>query len=239
MSTITTAQIKNYLLESTLEEIREIEKMDYSHIEATDTFKERIKNTVLGKNNKRTRFTPKKVLLIFVAAILVSLSIMFAVSAEIRQAVADFFIDMHETFTNLFIIKENELDNSLLEDEPPEPKYPSRIEVEYKPSYIEENGYTQIDQTKSKLHIFTVWTNGNVIIDMEQSIISSREMHIDTEDTTLETVYIGEQKVYYVHKAGVYYFYWIGSEYVFSLSCDDILGWEEIEKLVLSIKPIN
>lgn len=205
MSTITTAQIKNYLLESTLEEIREIEKMDYSHIKATDTFKERIKSTILGKNKKRTRYTPKKVLLIFVAAILVSLSIMFAVSAEIRQAVADFFIDMHETFTNLFIIKENELDNSLLEDEPPEPKYPSRIEVEYKPSYIEENGYTQIDRIdNNQIIIFSVWTNGTIIIDMEQSIINSNKIHINTEDTTLETVYIGEQKVYFVHRDGLY-----------------------------------
>lgn len=248
MNAIDNSAVKKCLLESILWEIKEIEEIDYSAVSASDTFKERIKSTVSSTKSTK-KHSAKRITLILVAAILVSLSIMFAVSAEIRQAVADFFVNIHETFTEFFITKENELDynvpskdseaNADIPDKtPPSTSFPMTIEVEYRPTYIEENNLIQLKHAVHSKSVFTVWSNGTEIIDLSQRISTNSVIVFDTENADHQVKYIDGLKVYYVLKNNVYFVHWLQYGYYFSLSADESLGWEEVEKIVLSIEPV-
>ena len=240
MSLISNVLLRECLLESTLKEIREIEAMDYNEIKATDNFKKRIWHTIDTNNRiKKEKYSPKKVVFIFVAAILASLFAMFIISAELRKTVADFFVNVYETFTELFIVEGNVLDTNTQDTETTKKPNPTTIETEYKPTYIDENGYIQLDKIINKGSVFTVWTNETVIIDMTQNIIEKTNMTLDTEDASHQVKYIGFQKVYCVLKNNVYFVQWVAHGYSFSLSCDEMLGWEEVEKIILSVEPVG
>ena len=240
MRSISNVLLKECLLESTLTEIRAIEAMDYSEIKANDNFRKRIQHTIdTNERIKNKKCTPKKIVLIFIAAILVSFSIMLTVSANLRQAIADFFVSVYETFTEFFIVEENMLDTNTQNTETTEKPHPTIIETEYKPTYIDENGYIQIDRIDNANRVFTVWTNETVIIDMTQNTIDNTEMTLDTEDASHQVKYIGSQKVYFVLKNNIYFVQWIAHGYSFSLSCDEILGWNEVEKIIVSIEPVD
>ncbi len=248
MNTIDNSSVKKCLLESILWEIKEIEEIDYSAVSASDTFKERIKNTITNNTKSSKKFGAKRITLILAAAILISLSIMFTVSAEIRQAVADFFVNVHETFTEFFITKENELNSNVPSKDseanadvpdktPSSTSFPMTIEVEYRPMYIDENNLIQLDHVAYSKSVFTIWSNGTEIIDLSQRIIVNNDTVLDTEDADHQVKYIDGLKVYCVLKNNIYFVKWVQYGYSFSLSADESLGWEEVEKIISSIKP--
>ena len=245
MSTVSKAMLKECLMESILSEIREIEALDYSHIVASYSFKEQIKNTIANTNIKK-KHTPKKLILIFIAAILVSLSVMFAVSAEMRQKTIDFFVQVYDTFAEFIIVVEEEpsvdssgssTSSSTADSEKPEVTYPTKIETVYKLSYIDKNNYFELDKIESDLQRLIVWTNGEAIIDLTQCIVDSTAS-LDTENASHQIAYIASRKVYYTAKNGIYTVSWLEHGYVFTMTCDEFLGWEEVEKIVSSLEPI-
>lgn len=249
MSTVDYTTVKNCLLESILLEIKGIEEIDYSAVNVSDAFKERIKRTVADDSRSSKKNGAKRITLILVAAILVSLSVMFAVSAEIRQAVADFFVNVHDTFTEFFITKENELDYSTtsngsetnddsLNESPPSTSFPITIETKYIPTYINENSFTQLDQAISPVSVFTVWSNGTEIVDLSQNTIVNNDTVIDAEDAEHQVKYINGLKVYFMLKNNIYFVHWVQYGYSFGLSADESLGWHEVEKIILSIEPV-
>lgn len=240
MSNVNKAVLKECLFESILADIKEIEAIDYSSVKATDTFKERIKSTILEKRPVEKKITTKRAFIILVAAILVSLSIMLAVSAEIRNTVADFFVKVYDTFTEFFIVSEEQTNTTGNQNKDSTVKQtPTTIETEYVPGYIEENNYVQLDRISSHTQVFSVWSNGNAIIDFTQDVIANNDITLDTENSKHQIKYIGEIKTYCVLKNNIYYIQWVDFGYFFTLSCDEALGWEEIEKIVLSLAPAN
>ena len=239
MSSISKSTIKSCLLESTMQEIKTIESMEYSAITATKAYRARINSTISNNTKAKRKNTPKKMFLIFVAAILISLAVMFTVSADIRQAVADFFVNVYETFTEFFVANENETINDTQNSTPSSKPNPATIEIEYKPSYIDENGYSEIDKVIQATQIFTVWTNGVEMVDLLQHTADNTGITLDTENTSYETKDVGGQTVYYLLKNNVYFVQWLEYGYSFSLSCDESLGWDEVEKIILSIEPVD
>ncbi|MBQ7226689.1 MAG: DUF4367 domain-containing protein [Clostridia bacterium] len=237
MSNIDSLTLKGCFLTSTLKEIEQIEALDCSSITASPEFKERIHSTIAPKPTPKRVHFPKRFTVIFVAAIIVSLTIMFAASATVRNAVVDFFVTVYDTFSELVITKEEPKETETAPSQ--NDIYPSTIEVEYKPAYIDENGFTQLDKIADRIHIFAVWTNGTEIIDMTQSIIDANDVTLDTESSSLKTATIDGVSAYYMHKNGIYLVYWYEHGYFFSISCDDSLGWEEVEKIVSSISPVT
>ncbi|MBE6673894.1 MAG: hypothetical protein E7596_02170 [Ruminococcaceae bacterium] len=241
MSTVDNAMLKECLLESILAEIKEIEAMEYPNIKASESFKERIKNTINSGKAAQKKHFPKKVAIAFIAAVILSLSIMFTVSAEIRQAVADFFVKAYETFTQFIIVENDGADtNTSGSDITQAPiTYPTTIETEYMPSYINKNNYVQLDKVTNKYNIWAAWSNDTYIIDLAQQVIDSNDIILDTENASYQTAYIGEQKVYYVLKNNTYTIKWLEYGYSFNMSCDEALGWDEVEKIVLSLEPVT
>ncbi len=240
MSTVNKAMLKECLLESIMAEIKEIEAMDYPDTKASDGFKERIKSTInADKTAKKKRFS-KKVAIALVAAVVLSLSIMFTASAEIRQAVADFFVKAYETFAQLIIVENDETDTATPDSEQPQAPitYPTIIETEYIPTYIESNCYEQLDKIQNVQSVMYIWSNGTFIIDLMQGIIDSNDITLDIENSLHQTTYIDNKEVFYSLRNGIYTVVWLEYGYSFSLSCDEALGWEEVEKIVLSLEPV-
>ena len=241
MSTLNSIMLKRCLLESTLTEIKEIEALDYSDITVSDNFRERIRKTITSQKPIKKTLNSKRVIIAIIAAILVSICVMFTVSAEIRNAVSSFFVKAYETFAQLIIVEDGEEENKAQNTTPTQPEvvYPSSVETEYMPSYINNNSYIELDKIKTNTQVFTVWANDTYIIDLTQSVVDENDITIDNENSQLQSKFVGDKEVYYSLKNGVYVIKWLEFGYSFSLSCDEALGWAEIEKIVLSLSVIN
>ncbi len=227
MSTLDKTILKKCLLESTLNEIREIEAIDYSHIKADESFKDKILNTINGAERESAKARSKRITISLIAAIIICFSIMLSVSAKIRTAVVDFFVEIYDSFAVFFIENEECEDAS------------SVIDTVYEPAYFSENGYEQLNKTQNDFRIFTVWSKDGIIVDLSQHIIDKNDIILDAEDMSYEVTYIGDKVVYYTIKNDIYFVKWLEYGYSFNLSCDASLGWEEIEKIISSLQPIN
>lgn len=226
MSTIDRDMLKQYLYESTLKEIQEIENIDYSFIKASEQFKERIKNDFIMAKREERKYPPKKIAFILVATLTICFLILFSVSAQIRTAVIDFFLEVYKTFT-VFVV-ENEDDV----------KFPT-IETEYLPKYFEENGYQKGKFLRTELNNSSVWSKDKINMFFSQLVIKENDIVLDSENAEYEIKFVGEQKVYYKFKNNTNSMKWLAYGYSFSLTCPESLGWEEIEKIIMSVEPIE
>lgn len=224
MSTADKSMIRQCLFNSTLREIREIEDIDYSFIEASPSFKERIKSSIEATPRKR-KFYPKKLIVALVAVISMCFLIMFAVSAQVRTKVVDFFVEIYESFTMLFVKETSTEDN------------PATIESIYEPSYLSKNNYEKSSESIKRLSVSTAWKKENSTIKFFQYVIDDIYILSDTEAASFETRIVGEQEVLYKVKNGIYNIKWLACGYSFSLYCSEELGWDEIEKIILSLEP--
>lgn len=237
MSTVNKAMLKDCLIDSALAEIYEIEALDYSYIQVSDGFKEKVKEIISVKEEPKRKVCPKKIAIILIASVLLSLSIMFSVSAKIRETVADFFVKMYDTFAE-FIIADNK-DTTTTDPDGSSASYPTKIETVYKPSYVDSSEYFQLDSFETEIRSFNVWTNGTTIIDLTQNIFDDTTLKLDTENAQYQTNHIGKKKVYYSVKNGIYTVSWLEYGYWFTMTCDESLGWNEVEKIVTSLEPIT
>ena len=227
MSTISREILKRCLFESTLDEIRKIEDLDYSFVTASEQLKNKIKNDFETAKQNKKKYYPKKIALILVATLTICFLIMFSVSAQIRTAVVDFFIEVYETFASFFIENDEKIDN------------PKTIETRYQPSYFHENDYTQINEFASLVKNISIWSKNSTTLEFTQYVIETNSVFLDTEDTSYEVKYIGEQKVYYKAKNKTHTVKWLAYGYSFNMNCNDSLSWEEIEKIITSLKPVT
>ena len=224
--TVTRNILEKCLLQAALDEIKEIEAVNYE-IEASASFKKRIEKAVA----KGKRKTLKKAILILIAAVILSFSVMFAVSAEIREAVSDFFVFTYKRFSMVYVNDEDNTEDSF--------KYPQSIEQLYLPKYIKDKGYAEAYSHCGTLKAITAWENDTVAIDLSQSAIVNLQLSLNTENANLQRAYIDNKEVLFVLREGIYTVVWTDYGYLFTMSCDEILGWEEIEKIILSLSPVN
>ena len=187
MSTISKEMLKKCLFESTLDEIRKIEAIDYSFVKASEQLKNKIKNDFETAKQNKKKYYPKKIALILVAALTLCFLIMFTVSAQIRTAVIDFFVEVYETFALFFIENEDTNEN------------PKTIEIEYKPLYFTENDFKQIEKISSSFRTLTIWTNNTYNIYFYQYVIDENDIRSDVEEISYEITFINEQKIYYMY----------------------------------------
>lgn len=224
MSTADKSMIKQCLFNSTLREIKELESIDYSFIEVSPDLRERI-NSTLNPTPRKRKLYPRKLIIALVAIISMCFLIMLAVSAQIRNTIVDFFVEVYESFT-LLLVKDNGTEDN-----------PDTIESIYEPSYLTENNYEKSKENINKLTAAIIWTKGDFTIEFSQSIIDDNHIKFDTEAASFKTEIIGEQEVLYKVKNGIYTIKWLAYGYSFSIRCNEALGWDEVEKIVLSIKP--
>ena len=221
-----TGIVENALLEASLRRIRLIEAMDYPDIGTDESYDNKIYDLIYGRTKEKKRL-PKRITLILVATLTICFLIMFTVSAQVRSAVVDFFVEVYETFASFFIE-----DNDINEN-------PTTIEIKYETSYFKENSYEKTNQIESKFKIVENWSKNNSTIYFSQYIIETNGIFLDTEDTSYQIKYIGEQKIYYTVKNNIYFIKWLAYGYSFNLRCDESLGWEEIEKIITSLEPVT
>ena len=227
MSTISKEVLKRCLFESTLDEIRKIEAIDYSFVKASEQLKNKIKNNFEEAKQNKKKYYPKKIALILVAALTICFLIMFTISAQIRTAVIDFFVEVYETFASLFIQNDNDI------------LTPATIEMEYTSKYFEENGYKNTEHIQTKFNNVYVWSKNIDNIYFSQYIIDENDIRYDIEETSYEVTFVEEQKVFYMIKNDEYFVKWLANGYSFNLRCSESLGWKEIEKIITSLEPIT
>lgn len=221
-----TGIVENALLEASLKRIRLIEAMDYPDIGTDESYDNKIYDLIYGRTKEKKRL-PKRITLILVATLTICFLIMFTVSAQVRSAVVDFFVEVYETFASFFIEYDYAIEN------------PKTIETKYQPTYFKKSGYQKSKQTNTNLKIIECWTKNDTVIDFSQYIISNSDITLDVEDTYYEIRYIGEQKIYYTIKNNIYFAKWLEYGYSFNIRCDESLGWEEIEKIITSLEPVT
>ena len=103
---------------------------------------------------------------------------------------------------------------------------------------MEENEYTTLN-TQSKENIFHyVWSKNGIYIEFRQSILNNY-LTLNSEDSTYDTKYINDINIYYTTNNDRQVFLWTSYGYAFSLHCSEELSWEEIEKIILSVEPIE
>lgn len=221
-----TGIVENALLEASLKRIRLIENMNYPDIDTDESYDNKIFDLIYGRTKEKKRY-PKRMALILVATLTVCFLIMFTVSAQIRTAVIDFFVEVYETFASFFIEDNNFNEN------------PKTLETKYEATYFNEFGYLKSKQTNTNLKIIERWTKNDIVIDFSQYIVENSDILLDIEDTSYEVRYIGEQKIHYKVRNETHTIKWLAYGYSFNLSCDKSLGWEEIEKIITSLEPVT
>ena len=199
----------------------------YSSIKADEGFKAKILSAINDAKKKRDRSRSKRVTISFIAAIIICFSIILSISAQIREAIVNFFVEIYDTFAVFFIENDEGEENAKV------------IEIVYEPTYFSENDYEQISSIKNDFKIFTIRKNNSITVDLSQYVIDSNDITSDAEDASYEITYIGELEVYYTIKNDVYFVKWIEHGYSFNLSCDSSVGFEEIEKIISSLQPTN
>lgn len=217
--------VETALLEASLKRIRLIENMECPNIATDESYDNKIFDLIYEKPKEKKRY-PKKIIIILVAALTICFLIMFTVSAQIRTAVVDFFVEIYETFAS-FIIE----DDSVSE-------HPKTIEIKYQPTYFKASEYQNVKQSSTDLKSVECWTKNDMVIDFSQYTINNGDITLDIEDTSYEIKYIGDQKIYYKIKNDSYTIKWLAYGYSFSLRCNKPLTWEEIEKIATSLEPV-
>lgn len=158
-------------------------------------------------------------------AVLVALLLLFSMSmsiSAIREPVIEFMVNIYETFTGFFVG-----DNHA--------GVPDTIEKVYLITELPD-GYVLNNQSKNKLNIQTIWTDGENSIVFSQTTLNNSEVRIDTESNEYRTATVNNTTVYYVEKNGTRIVLWLTSEYSFSMVCPDELDWATTEKMIKSME---
>lgn len=226
MTDIKSNILERALLESTLKEIRTIEAVDYPKIKTEKEYDEKILQSI--KANKQFKFQKyyRKRIAIIIASVIVCFMILMSISA-VRTKVIDFFIEVYDTFASFFIDKDDDIDS------------PLKIEIQYEPTYMNENGFQLANQVKNEYQVVSVWKKEGMTVYLTQYIIDGNVIKMDTENAEYHIDYIDDQKVYYVLKNNTYNIRWLTNEYSFNLICPESLGWEEIQKIIKSLTPVE
>ena len=212
---------KKALFESTMKEIRAIEEANYPVIEMSREYDNEIYSAI-KKSSFRVKRYPKRVAIVL-AAILICLTMMMSISA-IRVRIIDFVVNIYEEYICLSV-------------EEPSENYPKTIEKIYKPSYIPEY-YVKNVFSEQPLTIKNEWKYQHDVIYFYQHIITEEVIRFDNENSRYSTTQLEEFKIYYLLKDELYTVRWLSNGYSFTLFCPESLGWDEIEKIILSVEEV-
>ena len=137
-----------------------------------------------------------------------------------RERVIEIITTVYKAFTS--IITETENVSELLDEE-----------FEFsEPSYIPE-GFEVVGELKSDVERIIDYENGDKIIVFDQSVITNSEIRIDTEDTEIKELVIGEYTVSYVYNKGMYNAYWNDDIFIYLITTET--SYEELIKIIESV----
>ena len=225
---------------------REVDALrtEYAQIKS-HVFSERFENrmTKLVRFSERPYFrfvnTFTKRVAVFAIIIMISLSAAFSVEA-IREPIIKFFIEVYEKFTHVVFqtdtgTSENNNTNGNLSGNSLLEIFPVTIEDVYEPTVLPD-GYSYTDNIKTEIFYQNSYYNqSGQELSFEQFIITSIELHIDTEDgATVEEIMLENTKALFTQNKGTNVLVWNDRKYGYKI----IGSIEESEmiEMALSLK---
>ena len=217
--------LKNALLLLGRKEVEEYKALPQEDFVFSKEFEEKV--VAINKRRKSffyqaTKTTPRKIAIVFVAAIIM-LTMTMSISA-IRKPILNFFTSIYESFITIFVEADEELE------------LPTSIEQIYKPTYLPEE-YIEISSENYEFEAISMWMkNASAIILSQNTISEETKISIDNKETDYQTTTISGNSVYYYIKDGYYYLIW-SNNYIFSLTAPSDIPFDEIKKIISSITP--
>lgn len=176
-----------------------------------------IKEFSRTSTQRRLIFFRKYVAVILIIFILVNSFLILTVQAY-RTRAFKIITNIYNTFTSIIM----EIDEEQLNETP---KF-------IQPSYIPD-GFEIINEMQSDISRIIDYANGDRIIVYWQSIITSSEIGIDTEDAEIQEIKIDKYSINYVFSKGMYNAYWFDNEYSYIITAE--ISFEELLKVIESI----
>lgn len=146
----------------------------------------------------------------------------FSVTAT-RTAVTEWFINVYESFTEIFSIRQNRV------------IAPDSIETAYSPTALPE-GYKLYEEYLVQSELKLTWKNAQEeSIYFIQTPLHSKST-FDNENAESETAVIADMKCFVVRKNGNTCIYWSTKEYSFTLIVPETVDREQYSAIIASIQ---
>jgi len=200
-------------------------KSESENFEPSETYHQNMERLIQQEKQWRNKLikTKKYKLLTILVAVLLIFSLTFSISA-IREPIVEYVVKTYNTYTHLFF-----KNNGSPSD---------KIETKYTLNWIPED-YHLSSSTATASHSQYLWKHENQYISFNQNLLSTTSIHLNTEQNHFSTIQLNDQTYYHKHTNNVYSFLWINENYIFTLSCSEDIGWENILKILENIKPVE
>lgn len=205
------------------EEILNSNNIEWTYTENYD-FQKKLQVLINRQKHSYWKFTNTraKKFVIAVATLIILLSSTMTVPA-VRKPVVDFIIKTYHEFSSYFI-SGNVPNNT-----------PETIEKVSYPTYIPE-GFYETNKIADSVSNLTIWENKNgENLTLTQNLLTVSS-NINTENTTVDEIIIGEFEVTTFENNGRRLYLWNNEVYSFVLDTSSHLNISEAEKIILSIK---
>ena len=164
----------------------------------------------------------RKAVAVALCTAMLLITAVFSVTAT-RTAVTEWFINVYESFTEIFSIRQNKV------------TVPDSIETVYSPTMLPE-GYTLYEEYLAQSEVKLTWQNKQEeCIYFIQMPISSKST-FDNDDAEIETSVISDMQCYVVRKNGKTCIYWNTKEYTFTLIVPETVDREQYSAIIDSVQ---
>ena len=164
----------------------------------------------------------RKAVAVALCTAMLLITAVFSVTAT-RTAVTEWFINVYESFTEIFSIRQNKA------------TAPDSIKTAYSPTMLPE-GYTLYEEYLAQSEVKLTWQNKQEeCIYFIQMPISSKST-FDNDGVECETTVISDMQCYVVRKNGKTCIYWNTKEYTFTLIVPETVDREQYSAIIDSVQ---
>lgn len=206
--------IKKALLDAEMIELEAIEKLKCDAVH-TEEFLTRTEGLI--EEQRPVRFSYRRVAAVIIAATLLIALCVPAIAY--REPIGELLTDIFEKH----IVFSQNPDGA-----------PDEIKTIYTlndvPTEYEEDLYLLSD-----IDVYTVWSNGDNIITLQQTLLKNGTVKLNTEDRDYHTRTIGNLTIHCTYRYNCKYALWSDGEYVFIFGSTAEMSWQEIERAILNV----
>ena len=188
----------------------------------SEHFERRMEKLLRAEQSCAWRFTktPKRRLLSVVFAIIL-ISVLTVSAAAVGKAIFPFIVSFWKDAVGLEMVQAD---------------HRTEISEHYTLGVIPENFVLQ-EETHHKQRHFTGWTYGDQDISLTQGMTENISIHISLKEGNHQYITLRGVEMLCVSSHGYYDFIWEENGYSFTLICPADLPWEDIVRMIESIRP--
>ncbi len=210
---------KEALYQSEMIRIKQIEALSdigFPNSEKYEKFKEELRVKIRSNALKSKSLSRKqKISLIVAAAVIFTL---IATACAFGKQIKGFFVQLFDSCASFEYIE-----------------YASNSYEDYKLTYIPEN-YIECREAIYMNAVQTIYFDNEMPMIFIRFPESQFYTLVDTKKMEYETIILNETKIYYNEKNNEYSIYWVHEDATLYLKCSTDIEWEEIEKMILSVR---